>query len=153
MTREGSLLEFVKSSWGLSTPVGTADIVWSEGWFNPLFPYSPQLTVSPLVSPKITAMNSSGSLTFRYEHDFLVNLWNQIPPGSSGTTEVYAVEAMRKEVARVLRTGIVNAYGGSLSPFTSVLPIDMGVVRHDPLKTPRVLRYEITVQAITNANE
>ena len=151
MTNIGSVTAYLQAAWASTTP-GTSTIIFSDQWFNPIFPYTPQISISDMSSPKLEAFNSAGSLTFRYSPYYVVNVWVQIPAGSSGTQELVWAENMRREVARVFRTGHnVNNYGGSLPMFGVFLPMDVGTPRHEVEKTPRCLRYEIQFKAtITN---
>jgi hypothetical protein len=148
MTTTGSLLNYCQTQWNISAP-GSASIIWSDGWFNPLFPYLPQITFSDLSNPEAQIFGTGGSQTFMYRPRFAVNVWNQIPVGANGTAEVQATENMRKEVARIFRTGVGGTYGGSLSPLMLCLPENQGVPRHETDKTPRVLRYELVLVGIT----
>ncbi len=144
MTTTGSLLAYCQNQWSISSPTA-ANIVWSDNWFNPLFPYSPQLSFTDLASPIGQMFGSSGTQTIMYRPRFVVNVWNQIPAGSSGTAEAQAAENMRKEVARIFRAGMNGTYGGSLSPLMVCLPENQGIPRHEVDKTPRVLRFELTL--------
>ena len=91
--------------------------------------------------------NTSGSVTAFYRPTYVVNVWVQIPQGESGTYESQIAENMRKEIARVFRTGFPT-YGGSLTPFKLVLPLDDGKVRNDPNMIPVVVRYELTLVGV-----
>jgi len=146
----GSLLNFIQYAWSLATP-GTASIWWATDWWDSRYPAMPQISVSNLASPKVGAYKTAGSFTFKYRPVFAVNVWQQIPRGSTGTAELTNVDDMRHEVARVFRdncdgTALVN-YAGSLGPFSVVLPQDYGVARHELDATPRMLRYEITLMS------
>ena len=154
-TQCGSLLDFIQYCWTVASP-GTVDIHWAVDWWDSRHPAMPQISVSNLVSPHFHSFNSGGSLTFKYKPLFLVNVWQQVPRGSSGTQELSNVEVMRREVCRVFRenfngTASTN-YAGSLNPFCVVLPQDYGTARHELIESPRMLRYEITLMS-TRDNE
>jgi len=151
----GSLLNFIQYTWAATTP-GTVDIYWASDWWDSRHPAMPQVSVSNLASPRIQSFKTGGSVAFKYKPIFLVNVWQQVPRGSSGTQELANVEAMRLEVARLFRTycngTLTSNYAGSLNPFSVVLPTDYGVPRHELTETPRMLRYEITLYS-TRDNE
>ena len=54
---------------------------------------------------------------------------------------------MRIHIADIFRDGfaLASKYGGSLTPFGIVLPLDEGIPRHELDHTPYTLRYEITL--------
>ena len=150
MTRlAGSLLSFIRCTWGAT--LGTASIKWSEGWWNSRYPTMPQITVTDLTSVESGRFNTGGSFTFKYKPMFLVNVWQQIPVGASGTLESQNTENMRFEVAKLFRTYLSGTaltganYAGSLGPFSVALPVDYGRPLHELDKEPRMLRYEITL--------
>lgn len=152
MTRlAGSLLSFIQCTWEAAVIPGTAAIIWSEGWWDSKHPLNPQISVTDLTSVEIGRYNTGGSLAFKYKPMFLVNVWQQIPVGASGTWESQNVENMRFEVAKLFRTyfsgtAVTGAnYAGSLGPFCVVLPVDYGRPLHELDKEPRMLRYEITL--------
>jgi len=88
-----------------------------------------------------------GTLAIRHRDQYVVNAWSRIIAGGVGTQELQNVNDMRLEIANVFRRGQADSYGGSLSPFGVVLPLDAGVPRHEFDKTPRLLRYELTLVA------
>lgn len=148
MTVCGTLLEFLKADWALSAPLGTANIYWSEEWFNSRKIEYPQITVTPISSPIAERFSHAGTLrTFRHHDTYAVNLWHKVKRGGPGTAEVDKIEDMRREVARVFADGHRTNWGGSLSPLRICLPIDDGVPRHELETEPRILRYELTLVA------
>lgn len=147
-TLAGSLVTYLQAAWSLSSPLGTANITFSEGWFNSLFPYTPQVSITDLASPAAQKFGTGGSVTVFYRPGFVANVWVQVPAGSSGTAEVQNASDMRREVARVFRVGLNSNYGGSLSPLKLVLPESDGVPRHELDKAPRCLRYELQLVAV-----
>ena len=147
MTYSGTLLNYLQAAWNLSSPVGTAQIIWSDGWFNPLFPYSPQITLTELASPIAQEFGSSGSVTAYYRPNFVVNVWVQVPAGALGTQEAQNAFDMKKETARIFRAGFPN-YGGSLTPFKLIKPTNDGVPRHEIEKTPMCIRYEVSLVGV-----
>ncbi len=148
MTTLGSLMDYTKAVWTETSP-GTSTLIFAEGWFNPLFPYSPQITFSDLVSPVQKKYGTGGTTTIIYKKRFLVNAWMQLTPGDTvGTLESLYVNNMRKEVSRIFRTGIANNYGGSLSPLKVCMPENEGTPKHTVDKAPLILRYELTLVGI-----
>ncbi len=148
MTLTGSLSTYCKNQWNITSPKSTK-IHWSENWFDPTYPDNPQISFTDLTSPQTQMFGSGGTQTIMYRPSFLVNVWNQIPRGSSGTAEAQNVENMRKEVARIFRAGMNGTYGGSLTPLLVCLPQDKGVARHELDKTPRTLRFELTLIGVS----
>jgi len=153
-TLVGTLNLFLQKEW-TATPT-VANIKFSEDWWNSRYPDMPQISISEIASPKLESYSSGGTLSYKYKPMYTVNVWQQIPRGADGTVEMANVEAMRLEVARVFRANFsgtaTTAYGGSLSPFGPVLPLDYGRRLHELEKEPRMLRYEITLWA-TRDNE
>lgn len=149
----GTISEFIRCTWNIATP-GTVDVAWQNDWFDYRTPAMPQVTVSNLTSTEMERYSTAGSLTYKYKPIFLVNVWQQIPRGSSGTAELQRVEDMRFEVARLFRTWFSGTastnYAGSLTPFAVLLPQDYGVARHEMAAEPRMLRYEITLVGTRN---
>lgn len=147
LTTEGTLLNYLQAAWGLSSPLGTADLIFNEGWFNPHYPYTPQVTVTPFGAPAAEKKGTGGSVTIFYRPEWAVNVWVQIPVGSSGTAETSYAESMRKEVARVFRAG-APTWGGSISPLLLAIPKSDGIPHHEIDKTPRCLRWEIRLVGV-----
>ncbi len=149
-TLAGSILAFIQYTWAAATP-GTVDIHWATDWWDSRHPAMPQVSVSNLASPRTESFKTGGSMDFKYRPVFLVNVWQQVPRGSTGTQELANVETMRREVAKVFRTNFNGTlainYAGSLAPFCVVFPQDYGVARHELTETPRMLRYEITLNS------
>jgi len=149
MTVCGLLSTYIQGEWGLASPVGLTDIFWSTEWFNTKKITYPQITVTDFVSPIFERYKpAAGSLDMRHRDLFLINIWQRIRRGSSGTQEKENVEDMRREVGRILREGLTkNNWGGSLSPLRLALPLDDGIPRHQTDVEPRILRYELTLVA------
>lgn len=144
----GTLLEFLKIDWSLSAPLGTANIHWSEEWFNSKKIEYPQITVTPITSPITERFSHAGTLNIFRSHDtYVVNVWHKVKVGGPGTAEVENVEDMRREVRRVFADGHRTNWGGSLSPLRICLPVNDGVARHELDVEPRILRYELTLVA------
>ena len=152
LTNQGTLLAYIKQAWTETSPIGTADIHWSEEWYDTAKAEYPQLTVSPLTEPKLQRFRSGADMKLLMRPLWNVNVWYRVPTGSDGTLQLDAVERMRKEACRVFLAGF-NAnlgtanYGGSLSPFGVVLPQDKGRSLNEDKYEPRILRFEVTLVA------
>lgn len=146
MTNLGTLIEFLKAAWTLAAPLGTADIYWSEEWYNTAKDEYPQITVTPITEPKLQRFRGATSMGIVNRPLYSVNCWKRVPAGAEGTVEINMVEQMRKEVYESFRRNFPT-YGGSLSPFGVVLPSNKGIPRHELNITPRTMRYEVIVVA------
>ena len=146
MTNQGTLIEFLKSAWTLASPLGTAEIYWSEEWYTNRKDEYPQITVTPITEPKLQRFRGASSMGLLMRPLFAVNCWKRLPAGKEGTAELDLVECMREEVCECFRRNFLN-YGGSLSPFGVVLPSDKGIPRHEMKIMPRTLRYEVQIVA------
>ena len=148
MTNQGTVINFLKQIWNLSSPLGTDDIYWSEEWYNPKKIEYPQITVTPITEPEHERFKSALlTYTQKYHNLVAVNCWVKIPAGGDGTRELTQIGSLRSEVCRSFIEGIETNYGGSLSPFGVVMAKDKGVARHELKSTPRLLRYEVTLVA------
>lgn len=146
MTNQGTLIEFMKAAWTLASPLGTAEIYWSEEWYNNRKDEYPQITVTPITEPELQRFRGATSMGVMTRPLYMINCWKRVPDGADGTKELDMVEQMRKEVFESFRRNFPD-YGGSLSPFGVVLPTDKGISRHELNITPHTLRYEVVVMA------
>lgn len=144
MTNQGTLINFLKAAWTLTDPLGTANIYWSEEWYNTSKDEYPQITVTPITEPNLQRFRGHNSMGQLYRPLFAVNVWKRLPAGKDGTLELDMVEQMRKEVCETFRRNYPT-YGGSLSPFGFALASDKGIPRHELSVTPRTLRYQISL--------
>ena len=146
MTNQGTLINFLKEAWTLASPLGTAEIYWSEEWYNTRKDEYPQITVTPITEPNLQRFRGHNSIGQLYRPLFAVNCWKRVPAGADGTLDLDMVEKMRDEVCEAFRREFPT-YGGSLSPFGVVLPEDKGIPRHELSVAPRTLRYQVTILA------
>lgn len=146
MTLQGTLIEFLKSAWTLASPLGTAEIYWSEEWYNNAKDEYPQITVTSITEPSLQRFRGHNSMGALMRPLYAINCWKRLPAGKDGTLELTMVEQMREEVCEAFRREFPS-YGGSLSPFGVALASDKGIPRHELNIAPRTLRYQVTVVA------
>lgn len=137
----------MKVTWSLPSPLGTADIYWSEEWYNTRKAEYPQITVTPLTSPLLQRFKDSAEMKQLHRNLYLINCWVKVRAGGDGSAELTQAGSLCHEAAKVFLEGIENGYGGSLSPWGAVLPLDKGIPRHDLEVQPRIYRYEVTIVA------
>lgn len=143
MTLCGSISQKLFSEWSL-TGAGTKSAIafgTLKDWFDPAYAHTPQITVSDLTEPNGRYFaQPNGTLLMHSYPRYVVNCWVPIPRGNVGTAESQLAEDMRYEACRIIlsqRSNIAN--------FQPIVPVDMGVPRHELNGEPRVLRYEITL--------
>jgi len=146
MTLPGTLLAYLQSKWSLAVPPAT-DITWREGWFDSQYAHRLQVTCTPLTEPVFQRFRGTAKMYLVNRPIYLFNVWRMIDRGMQGDTQLGSVLAITKEIYECFRKGFADNYGGSLSPFGVVLPMDKGVPHHSLNVTPRVFRYEVTVIA------
>lgn len=147
MTLQGTLIAFMKQVWGLSAPLGTANIYWSEDWYNPKKAEYPQISVTPLTDPMLQRFRTHKSIQQLHTTFFNINCWVKSPAGGAGTKPLDQAMQMKREVCRTFLEGIETDYGGSLSPWGAVTPRNKGIPRHELMRNPRLYRYEVTIVA------
>lgn len=150
-----ALLKYLRFAWTMPAPIGTANIVWSEDWWQSRYPDKPQISITDVTNPVLERYTTHGSMDFKYNPIYSVNVWQQIPRGANGTQEFVNIENMRNEVARIFREGFLGTAptgygGGSVGPLLHCLPLDAGKPRHELDKEPRLLRYEITLKGASD---
>jgi len=102
---------------------------------------SPIRFFSPDVNP-VTGASDAGHHLLSYGI-YVVNIWVRIPAGEETQTAWDVAELLRNEVVRILNENCITVPSG----VTFVIPLDYGRALHELNVTPRVLRFEITVQA------
>jgi hypothetical protein len=131
----GSIRTLLYSNWNLTDDLEKDKIRFADvGWYETSYA-KPQIVVTQGNEP---VQHVFGDSLQTYPR-FYVNLWLQIPRGANGTAETQQIEDMRYEVNRIInvnRTGISNL---------TLIPLDVGVPRHEWNQTPRILRFEITI--------
>jgi hypothetical protein len=143
MTNAGSIAAALYNNWSL-TGAGTKTAIafgTVKDWFDPKYAGKPQISVSDLVEPKGKYFKSAGGTLRVHSYPrYTVNCWVPLKVGVVGTAESQLIEDMRYEVCR-----IIVAKRSVISDFTPLVPVDMGVPRHEVNGEPRILRYEITL--------
>ena len=148
-----AIMALLESNWSLAAPLTAADIHFDCGWLDRQWLAfsrpSPQIIVSgPIASPNTfygkAAAADAGLHLFAYNR-YVVNVWVRLGAGEvGGGTHPDTAELLRDEVVKIInehRCDIVTPAG-----ITFLLPLDRGRALHELNMSPRVLRYEITVQ-------
>ena len=81
MTNQGTLLAYMQKAWTESSPVGTADIYWSEEWYDTRKAEYPQITVSPLTEPVLQRFRSTTDMKLLTRPLWNINCWFKVPVG------------------------------------------------------------------------
>lgn len=147
MTLAGSLSNYLEAAWTETSPP-TADVYFTEDWFDNKKVMYPQIVVSDLYTQAHERFKTGVSLYLRMQPRFTVNVGVFIRRGSPGTQEAVYAENMRKEVARIMEAGYGDSpkYGGSLGALRLALPDGFGRRIHDVETDPRLLRYELELE-------
>lgn len=138
--------DMLEENWALTGELRAHKMEFSVGWYNAKVPDKHQVTVrhsfaGPMKYFGATADNVH--LTMMNHSRYVVNCWVIVRRGESGDEGEDVIEAMRLEVVQILnlkRTCFVPPVG-------LVIPLDLGRALHEWDKTPRILRYEISVMA------
>jgi hypothetical protein len=145
-----TILAELVAHWSLAAPLAAANIHFHVDWYDPKWPDQPQITVTGPISspnrffgPKVTAgVPAAGLHLFSFQR-FLVNIWVRVPAGEDSDDQSNYAEQMRIEVVKILN----EQRAGYTLPIGLVIPLDAGRALHELDRTPRILRYEVTVQA------
>ena len=145
-----SILSELQNHWSLTGDLAAAKVHFHVDWYDPKWPDKPQMTVTGPISspnrffgPKVTGGSVSPGLhILSYQH-FLVNCWVRIPAGEDSDDQSDYAEQMRIEAVKILN----EQRAGYSAPLGLVFPLDSGRALHELDRTPRLLRYEIAVQA------
>jgi hypothetical protein len=152
-TKIGSLSAYLASAWTETGDIaalnihfaGTADVEW----FDDRKPDKYQITITLQTSPRLGMYSSGRVMTAGFRPIYELNCWKRIPPGSNrGSVYAGNVERMMAEVVRVFVKGHPD-YGGSLTPFGGVFPLDDGrpiTVNIEEFQ-PMELRYRVLLEA------
>jgi len=138
--------DMLQENWGLPGDLAAANIEFSVGWFNSRMPNKPQVTVRHLAGAPMKyfgATEDNIHLTIMGHERYIVNCWLEIRRGKSGDEEEDNIELMRREVVDIINTQRTCF----VRPLGLVIPLDMGRPLHEWDRTPRLLRYEITLMA------
>lgn len=142
--------DMIKANWALLGKLAVAKMEFSVGWYNSRTPNKPQVTVRHSYAGPMKyfgATEENIHLNMLNHSRYVVNCWHEIRSGKSGDEEEDLIEAMRREVVQILnskRTCFVP-------PIGLVIPLDFGRALHEWDRTPRILRYEITIMANYNS--
>ena len=148
----GTLSNYLASAWSLTGDLAVANIHFpgtvNEDWYEERFPDMKQISITPLVSPRIGQYATGQTMYATYHMHFEANCWAPIRAGASGTAEIDQAHRMREEVVRVFLKGHPS-YGGSLTPFGGVFPRDSGrpLTLQIEEHTPFMVRYQVVLEA------
>jgi len=147
-----AITALLSSKWGLGAPLAAGDIHFDTGWVDRQWigqsAASPQIIATgPVDSPirhfgKKTVGAAGKHHLLSYEI-YLINVWVRVPAGADGDTEEDYAESMRREVVDIINENCITTPSG----VTYLTPLDRGRAIHERERTPRVFRFEITVQA------
>jgi len=138
--------DMIRENWALTGELRAHKVEFSVGWFNAKVPDKHQVTVRHAFAGPMKyfgATEDNIHLTMLNHSRYVVNCWLIVRRGESGDEGEDLIEAMRREVVQILnanRTCFVPPVG-------LVVPLDFGRALHEWDRTPRILRYEITVLA------
>lgn len=102
--------------------------------------YNRALSPAEILSLYNNSLSSQNRISMHSYPRYVVNCWVPIPRGNVGTAESQLAEDMRYETCRIILSQRSN-----IADFQPIVPVDMGVPRHELNGEPRVLRYEITL--------
>ena len=145
MTAARAILADLQTQWSLVDPLDAGNIHFHADWYDGK-QIKPQITITGPISSPVRYFGppaETAGLHLLSWMKYLVNVWVRIPAGEDSTRHSEYAEQMRKEVVRILNKRR-ESYG---LPIGLVIPIDQGRAFHELDSTPRILRYEITVQA------
>lgn len=138
--------DMLEENWALTGELRAHKVEFSVGWFNANVPDKHQITVRHLFAGPMKYFGATADnvhLTMMNHSRYVVNCWVIVRRGESGDEGEDVIEAMRREVVQILnlkRTCFVPPVG-------LVIPLDFGRALHEWDRTPRILRYEISVMA------
>ena len=140
--------DMLENNWSLLGDLAVANVHFDVGWYDSRWNTRPQVTVRHAVSPphRVFGANVEGGhvdLHLMSFERYVVNCWVEIRPDSVGDSNEDDIEEMRREVVRIIN----NQWKSFPPPLGMVVPLDMGRPLHEWNRTPRLLRYEITLQA------
>jgi len=143
------------TNWGLAAPLDAAHLHFDADWVDRkqlrATNVNAQIIVSgPIASPiryfgpGVTAGVLDPGLTLMTYHRYVVNIWVPIPAGDERDIWGDYAEQIRLEVIRIINEQR-NSFTCAKIKFA--IPLDAGRALHELDVTPRILRYEITIQA------
>ena len=140
--------------WLLAAPISRSQIHFDTEWVDRKWLRATNTNAQVIVSgpissttrffgPEVTLGVVSPGLHLLNYHWYTINVWVPIPAGDE--TDIYEdyAEQIRFEIIR-----IINEQRNSFTcaKITFAIPLDAGVALHELDRTPRILRYEITIQ-------
>jgi len=120
----------------------TAQVIVSGPIAGPIRYFGPDVSALGAVSP---------GLRFLTYHRYVINVWVPIPYGDLTLVWDGYAEEIRFEIIRILnelRSGFALIPPGCPTIMFEI-PLDAGRALHELDATPRILRYEITIQVDT----
>lgn len=140
------------AAWTLAAPLAAANIHFDTGWVDRqkigFSDPSPQIITSgPMSSPnrffgQRTAASAAKLHLLSYGR-YVINIWVRIMAGTDGDAPEDNMELLRNEVVRIINENCIT----TPTSVTYLVPLDQGRALHELDRTPRLLRFEITVQA------
>jgi len=151
------------ANWALAAgPTDVDHINFDTGWVDRRQLRATNITAQVIVSgpiagpiryfgPDVVAGVVAPGLRFLTYHRYVVNVWVPIPAGDERLVWDDYAEEIRFEVVRILnelRSGFAAIPPGCPTIMFEI-PLDAGRALHELDATPRILRYEITIQVDT----
>ena len=147
-----SITALLVANWTLAAPLAVLDIHFDTGWVDRQWigqsDASPQvITSGPMSSPnrffgQRTAASAAKLHLLSYGR-YVINIWVRIMAGDDGDVGEDYAELIRNEVVRIINEECIVLPTG----VTYLVPLDQGRALHWLDRTPRLHRFEITVQA------
>ena len=138
--------DILEENWALVGELRAHKVEFSVGWFNSKVPDKHQVTVRHAFAGPMKYFGATPDnihLTMMNHSRYVVNCWLIVRRGESGDEGEDHIEAMRREVVHILNTNRTCF----VPPVGLVIPLDFGRALHEWDRTPRILRYEITLMA------
>jgi len=138
--------DMLEENWALTGDLRAHKVEFSVGWYNAKVPDKHQVTVRHSFDGPVKYFGATADnihLTIMIHARYVVNCWFIIRRGESGDEEEDRIEDMRREVMQILNTKRTCF----VPPVGLVIPLDGGRALHEWDRTPRILRYEISVMA------
>lgn len=151
------------ANWALAAgPTDAAHINFDTGWVDRRQLRATGITAQVIVSgpiagpiryfgPDVVGGVVAPGLRFLTYHRYVVNVWVPIPAGDERLVWDDYAEEIRFEVVRILnelRSGFALIPPGCPDIMYEI-PLDAGRALHELDATPRILRYEVTIQVDT----
>ena len=138
--------DMLENNWSLLGDLAVAQMRFEAGWYNADYSENPQVTVSPLISGDLELFHRTvDDINMKYiaRNQYAVTIWLKIESGDEGATEEQNVDLIKNEIIRIL----INQTSSFPPPLGRVLPVNFGRNLSQINQVPRLLRWEIPVQA------